>query len=737
MQLNLSESQTMLQDTVHRLLKDEATPERIRAAEKEGLDRGLWDKLVELGIATMRNPAVADGGMSLMDAAIVAGEAGRFVAPVPLVEAMVAGGLLNRAGAPQDLLNKIEGGAIAAIALTPVAGSGDSASGEQPVMAAPKAEIIVALVGDELIALTDFDAAMAPNIASMALAMIDPATIAATRHVLASGEKAASLFAAAREEWNVLTAAYLAGLGRRALEMAAEYSCERFAYGAPIGSYQGIAHPMADAATDIDGARLMAWRAITSIASKDARAGARSAMSYWWAAHVIDRAVQHALRTFGGYGLSMEYDIQLYFRRAKLLALVGGDPDRVLDTVAARLWNNERTSLPEAGDVEIDFDWSEEALAYAAELRAFIDENMTPEIEAHKHHSTAGHHPEFHRKLAAAGHAFPDLGAEGQKVRTRYEVMAAAPVWEDIGWTRTPVAVSEFVAKMAQLWCEPEVREEIVGAIARGEALGALGFSEPQAGSDVFGAKFNAVRDGDDWIMNGQKMFTTNGHQADYILMLTRTDNSGKKHQGLTMFIMPMKAEGIELHPVHTLQDEKTNITYFTDVRVPDRYRIGEVGDGARVMASALGFEHGGSGYHAAQTAMMRRALAWARKDRDNAGPPIADPFVRRVLARAAVNDEVAEVLCRRQVWADVAGIHDLSYGPMAKLFTTETMYDDGTAIVNVAGADALVRGLDPDLDFVETTMRRAIAMTVYGGTSEVHRSLIAEKSLGMPRSRG
>lgn len=97
----------------------------------------------------------------------------------------------------------------------------------------------------------------------------------------------------------------------------------------------------------------------------------------------------------------------------------------------------------------------------------------------------------------------------------------------------------------------------------------------------------------------------------------------------------------------------------------------------------------------------------------------------------------MAEVLCRRQVWADVEGIHDFSFGPMAKLFTTETMYDDGTAIVAAAGQSAIVRGRDADLDYVETTMRRAIAMTVYGGTSEVHRSLIAEKSLGMPRSRG
>lgn len=732
MKLDLTDSQTMLKDTVARLFARESTPERLRAAETTGIDAALWDQLVSLGIVAMRALAPDDGGMSLMDAAIVAEEAGRHVAPVPLVEAIVATALLGRAGAPSDLLDAVEGGAPATLALVPVV-----AGHRQFVQGGSSAHVIVALDGEDLVALTGVGAEQAPNIAAGPVAAIDLSAAAGERLVLTQGESAKALFAAAVEEWKVLTAAYLAGLGRRALELAAAYSVERQAYGTPIGAYQGIAHPMADAATHMDGARLLAWRAITSIASGDPKAGARTAMAYWWAAHTVDQAVQHAVRTFGGYGLSLEYDVQLYFRRAKLLAMIAGDPDRDLDRIAARLWDGEQVSLPETGEVEIDFDWGAEAEAYAAELRAFVDANMTPEIEAVKHHSTAGHHPGFHRKLAAAGHAFPDLGADGQVVRSRYEIMAAAPLWEDIAWTRTPIAVTEFVAKMAQLWSQPGVKDEIVGAIARGEAMGALGFSEPQSGSDVFGAKFSAVRDGDDWVLNGQKMFTTNGHHADYILMLTRTDNSGKKHQGLTMFIMPMKAPGIELHPVYTLQDEKTNITYFTDVRVSDRYRIGDVGDGARVMASALGFEHGGSGYHAAQTAMIRRAVAWARKPDGNGAAPIADAFTRRVLARAAVNDEVADVLCRRQVWADVEGIHDISFGPMAKMFTTETMYKDGSEIVAAAAPASLVRGLDADLDYVETTMRRAIAMTVYGGTSEVHRSLIAEKSLGMPKSRG
>lgn len=723
MKLGLSESQTLLKDTVARLFEEESTPTRIRAAEETGFDRALWDQLVEMGITTMRAVAPEEGGSTLLDAAIVAEEAGRRLASAPVIEAMVANALLGRAGV--DLPSGIATLALAAV----------EPGRTQVIPAGAIAEVIVALDGDELVAVRPQGAEAVKNIAASPLALIDLS--AQHRTVLSSGANARALYEAAVEEWKILTAATLAGLGRQALEMAAAYSVERIQFGKPIGTFQGIAHPLANSATDIDGVRLLVWRAISSIAAGHADAGAAVAMAYWWAGQAVEPAVQHSLRTFGGYGLSLEYDIQLYFRRAKVLSLIAGNPQTELDKVADRLWSNRQVALPPAGDVEIDFGFGAKAEAYAAEVRAFVEANIDEDVRKKIHHSTSGHHPGFHRKMAEAGYAFPDIAVEGSASRTHYEVVAAAPMWEDMNWTRTPTAVTEFVAKMVELWSQPEAKGEILGTILKGEALGCLGFSEPGSGSDVFAARFSAVRDGDAWVMNGQKMFTTNAHNAHYILMLTRTDGSGKKHEGLTMFVMPLNEPGVEIHPVYTLQDERTNIVYWSDVRIPDKYRIGEVGDGARVMASALGFEHGGAGYHAAQTAMVKHGVAWANKPLLNDAPPINDPQVRRVLAKAATRSEVAEVLCRRQIWADVEGIHDPSFGPMAKMFTTDTMYEDGSAIVAVAAPQSLVRGQDHDLDMVEVTMRRAIAMTIYGGTSEVHRSLIAEKALGMPKSRG
>lgn len=734
MKLDLSEGQTLLRDAVARVFAHESTPARIRAAEeRDGFDQALWTKLVELGLPAMRASDPGEGGYGLLDATLVAEQAGRHLVAAPLVEAIVAAALLHRVGADPKLIAGASRDAIATLALAPVA-----AAEEQLVPGGAVARLVLALDGDRLIALCRAPGDLAKTaIGQSPVAFIDILNSPASeRTVVARGEAARTAYAMALEEWKLLSAAMLVGIAARALEMAAAYSCERVQFGKPIGAFQGIAHPLADSATDVDGARLLVWWAIWANRAGRADAAAANAMAWWWARHVAEPAVLRALHTFGGYGVSLEYDIQLYYRRAVLVSHMAGEPQAELDRVAERLFDGRQVVLPPAGEIEIDFGYGEKAEAFAAEVRAFVTSSMTPDVEKRKHHSTSGHHAGFHRKLAEAGYAFPDLAVAGGPARSRYEALAAAPLWEDLNWTRVPSALTEMIAKVAQLWSQPEAKQEILSRIVAGEALGSLGFSEPESGSDIFAAKFGAVRDGDEWVMNGQKMFTTNAQNADYILMLTRTSSQGRKHEGLTAFLMPLKLPGVEIHPVHTLQDERTNIVYFSDVRVSDKYRLGEVDQGMKVMASVLDLEHGGADYHYNQTAMLRHAVAWARRRSGNRPAPIESPDVRRVLARAAINDSVSEVLCRRALWADVEGIHAIAWGPMSKLFTTESLYRDASAITALAAPRSLVRGIDHDLDMVELSMRRAIGMQIYGGTSEIHRSIIAEHALGMPKSR-
>jgi alkylation response protein AidB-like acyl-CoA dehydrogenase len=739
MNLALTEEQELLRDSISKLLRTESTPSRVRAAEPTGHDPALWASLVAFGIPAMRASEAAGGnGMSLLDAALIAEEAGRHLASVPLVEAIVSTHLLAELGGEgQAWFERVrDGEAIVTLALHE-AGLRPS----QIVPGAAVADAILYLDEDEVVLLVATPTGAAPdNLGKAPLALVDLEGDAdgRTRHIVAHGPDARYAYLAAVEEWKILTAAALAGLGRRALEMAAEYASEREAFGRLIGTYQGISHPLADSITDIEGAQLLVWRAIWGMARGRDDAAASVSMAFWWAAKSASIAVNRSLRTFGGYGLAVEYDIQLYFRRGKAMALPLGDPKAELVRAADRLWGDARWSpLPDPGTVEIEFGYGAAAEQFAVEIQEFFDKNVTPEQHRAMLDSLDGHDPEMARKLAEAGLLYPDWPVEyGGHGRSAYELSALGVVFEANDWSRVPSGVTNMGARMAMLFGTDALKQEALPRFATGNALSCLGFTEPGCGSDMYAAKTRAVRDGDDWIINGQKVFTTCAHVSDYVLLLTRTDPDVPKHKGLTMFLVPLGLPGIHIDALHTMQEERTNITYYADVRVPDMYRLGPVGGAIGVMAAAMKMEHSGEGYHISQPALVDAAVAWARKATDDSGrKKIEDPDVRARIARAAVHNEVADLLCRRAVWAGVEGLPSRAFGPMSKLFTSETYMKDSADLLELAAPDSLLEGHDP-LGVLEYKHRHAMGTTIYGGTSEVHRSVVAEYGLGLPRTR-
>jgi alkylation response protein AidB-like acyl-CoA dehydrogenase len=739
MNLALTEEQELLRDSVSKLLRTESTPARVRAAEPLGHDPALWASLVALGIPAMRASEVAGGGgMSLLDAVLIAEEAGRHLAPAPVIESIVAAHLLAELGGEgQAWFERVrDGAAIVVLAL--------HEAGIRPTQLVPGAAIadgILYLDEDEVVLLSAAPSCNAPdNLGKAPLASVDLESRedGRTRHILAHGPDARYAYLAAVEEWKILTAAYLTGLGRRALELAAEYATEREAFGRPIGTYQGVSHPLADSITDIEGAHLLTWRAIWAMARGRDDAAASVSMAFWWAASSTSTAVTRSLRTFGGYGLAVEYDIQLYFRRGKAAALPLGDPKAELVRVADRLWGDARWSpLPDPGTMEIEFGYGEAAEQFAATIRQFFDDNLTPERRTAMLDSLDGYDAEMQQKLAAAGLLYPDWPVEyGGQGRGAYELSALGVVYEEYDWSRVVPGTTNMGARMAMQFGSDALKQEALPRFAAGTASSCLGFTEPTCGSDLYAAKTRAVKDGDDWIVNGQKVFTTAAHVSDYVLLLTRTDPDVPKHKGLTMFLVPMNLPGIAIDALHTMQEERTNITYYADVRVPDMYRLGPVNGAVGVMAAAMKMEHSGEGYHISQPALVDAAVAWAHEATDESGRlRIEDPDVRARIARAAVHNEVADLLCRRAVWAGVEGIAARAYGPMSKLFTSETYMKDSADLLELAAPDSLLEGHDA-LGVLEYKHRHAMGTTIYGGTSEIHRSVVAETALGLPRTR-
>lgn len=738
MNLSLSPEQLLLRDTLARLFASESSPTRVRAAEARGFDPALWQRLVELGIPTMRIPEAAGGGaMGLLDALLVAEEAGRRLASVPLAECLPAARLLAQFESPAAtwLLGRAHDGAVITLVPQPlVAGTALAMPG------GGAAEAVLLRQGDTLYALTGLaNAGIAANLGSDSVYLLDTDHQRLERLTLASGAEACNAFQAAVEEWKLLKAAMLNGLARQAIQLAADYSRERIQFGKAIGSFQGIAHPLADALTEVEGGQLLTWHAVWSIAQGEPEAAALVSMAWWWATQSSARAVARALHTFGGYGVSLEYDVQLYYRRGLAWGLLNGDPQIELDRLADRLWNEDRHfPLPEAGEVGIAFGCGAAAAAFAEEVRGFFESSLTDELKAHAHHSVEGYHAGFNRQLAQAGLLFPHWPkAFGGREKTAFEMAALQEVFEEYNWQRITAPITNQVAQIVMRFATEAVQHEVLPRFASGESLACLGFSEPSSGSDVFAAKTRAVRTEDgDWLIDGQKIFTTAANLADYVFLLVRTNPDVPKHAGLTLFLVPMDLPGIEVHPVYTLQDERTNITYLSNVRVADRYRVGEIDGGTAVMAATLELEHGGDQYRISFSNMYKHALEWAKTTQRNGQPMLASADVRRRLARVAVHTTLARDLCYRTLWAIQDQVPNrAAFGPMSKLFSTEQYQRDAIDLMELCAPQSLWQS-NQGLGHVEIGYRQSIGMTIYGGTSEIHRSLIAEQALGMPRSR-
>jgi len=346
----------------------EATVERVRAAEPLGFDPDLWLKLAGTGAVAMGLPEEAGGGgASALDLVLVAEQYGRRLAPVPFVESAVAGRLLAQAAIAgtgpdaaatsstgtaattatsstgqsslSDLIAGIaDGSLLATIALAPASGGR-----LRLVPAGAVAEVVLALDGEDLIALRRAPGARphteaSPNFGSSPLAdwpLSDGGQDGGQdgerdgeRIVLATGASAAQLYAGALAEWKLLTAAALGGLRSAALELGLAYIKARKAFGVIIGSFQAVQHRLADLAVAGDGGQLLTYEAAWARDSGEPGAAALASMAFLFAADCAFRTTRECLQFHGGYGFTLEYDIQLYFRRAKAWQLALGDPRR-------------------------------------------------------------------------------------------------------------------------------------------------------------------------------------------------------------------------------------------------------------------------------------------------------------------------------------------------------------------------------------------------------------------------
>ena len=384
----------------------------------------------------------------------------------------------------------------------------------------------------------------------------------------------------------------------------------------------------------------------------------------------------------------------------------------------------------------MEFGFGAQADAFAAETRAFFEEHLTPEWRAKSHYSYDGHDWDLNKVMGERGLLFPTWpAAHGGRGADGYVATAGLAVWDELDVTTHAQSVSNMVGHVIIRYGSPELKARVLPRLAAGEIITALGYSEPSSGSDIFAARTRAVREGEDWVIDGQKMFTSGGNLASYVLLIARTNVDVPKHKGITLFVVPTDDPGFEVHPVHTFQEERTNATFYTNVRVSDAYRIGPVDGGTEVLGWALALEQGGAGFIGPHKRTVEAAVHWARRARRDGGVAIEQPRVLERLAKAHVHALASALVYYRSLWRTETGANDRAAGPMSKVFSSEMFLRDATDLFDLAAPDSLLRGKH-DLGFIELAGRHASATTIYAGTSEVHRSMVAEKALGLPRSR-
>lgn len=380
----------------------------------------------------------------------------------------------------------------------------------------------------------------------------------------------------------------------------------------------------------------------------------------------------------------------------------------------------------------MDFTRDPATVEFQREVRAVLDRHLTPELRRRVHDTGTHHDWTLHRAIAARGWlaaALPvELGGQG---RSADQLAALFRELELSGAPYDGVANAMMVSFVLGHVGSPFQREAVMAPILAGRAIPCLGYSEPEAGSDVAAASTRAVRDGDGWIVTGQKMFTSLAEEASWAFLLARTNPDVAKHRGLTFFLVPM--DEVEVQPVRTLSGKRTNITFYDGVRIDDRWRVGDVDGGWAVMLVALAFERGVAGGVSDITALYDAAVEHFRSTGQ-----LADATIRERLARIAIDKEIADLLGDRAAWAALRGLPKQE-GSEAKLFGTEAYGRAAAALADSLGPLGVLTAEAPGAPAAgafEHAVRYAPILTTAGGTSEIQKNLIAERTLGLPRRR-
>ena len=382
----------------------------------------------------------------------------------------------------------------------------------------------------------------------------------------------------------------------------------------------------------------------------------------------------------------------------------------------------------------------EEQQALRSELRAYYAELLTDEIreELHREAGCGPVHRQVIRQMGRDGWlgiGWPEeYGGQGRSQIEQFiffdeSMRCGSPV---------PLLTINTVGPTLYNHASDELKAELLPKITAGEILFCIGYTEPGAGTDLAALTTRADRDGDDYVINGQKIFTSVAGDADYIWLAARTDQDAAKHAGISMLAVDMKLPGIKVEPMHLLSDHDINTTFFDDVRVPARYLVGGENKGWKLITSQLNHERVTLCSSGMIEGTFEDVLRWARETKRADGTRVMDQeWVQTNLARVWSGIEFLRLTNWKVAWDATHGDLKVQDASALKVYGTEFYMEAIRLMMEVIGPRAyLQRGsqeavLHGQLDSI---YRSLVILTFGGGTNEVQRDLIGLFGLGLPR---
>ncbi len=523
------------------------------------------------------------------------------------------------------------------------------------------------------------------------------------------------------------------GAADRAFELVVQYVKDRKQFGQPVGRFQAIQHKLADNLIALTGIRLgldnaaehfdrgiAHWRTFASAAWAFANANLRQ----------VSLETHHA---FGAIGYAEAHEAPRHFKRVHLDTVRHGGGRVAREELAARYLGDTPNEFPQ-------YDLGPAGNAFRQEVRTWLAQHWTAERRDAYEKRDPTHReydPEFARELGETGWIGLTWPKKfGGMERSPFELLA---FMEEISRAEAPRAGAPIQSNSWMTYGTPEQQAKYLPELLRGEVMYGMWYSEPDSGSDLASLRTRAVRDGDHWIINGQKIWTTT-YWPEYMWLAARTDADAKPtHAGISMFLVRTDTPGITRTPMRTMYDGEFCNTFLDDVRVPANQMVGGENRGWEVLTGSLGTERAyvGGGIVMKVARQFEELCDFIRAAEVDGRPMRLDPIVRDTIGSYAAQIEIGRQLALNSVKIFARGDEPTWEAAMAKVFAGELMERFNESALDLLGmpgtlsagnADAPLRGR------FEQKLRHSLMWVISIGTNEIQRTLIAQRALGLPR---